>query len=595
MRLAEDYLRLRNAFPETEVGEPFHVSVGDLAKTWYCTPRNAKLIVNKMSELEWIRFVSGRGRGNTSELTLLLLTDKLLLHTAQELVKQGNVPGAFDWLKTYEASTAIRPQFLQWLTRYFGYSAGTGNGEQVIETLRLPIYREIVTLDPANAIFSFDTHLISQIYSRLVEYDPAIGAICPGIAHHWESNQHGTEWTFFLHKGYLFHNGQEITAEAVKAAILRLKDPSCSHRWLTADIERIDINGRYEAKIILRKPNRRFLWFMSHTAASIVLQDQSFEGSGTQVPVGSGPYRIVELHSGKCVLEVFPSYHGHRGIIDRIEIIIVPANEAEACFGTSPGVLSVVTGEFHVPLTAMPQQETMTGVLMLTLNMKKAGWLQNLPFRKALVHSIDRQRMIKELGEHRGYPVKGFSLKCETELMDQVYRPNEAILAISSSGYDGYPLRLLTYGRHAAAADWLQQQYGAVGIRIEVCILPWSEMMKPSTITQADLILFEAVLSEGPLRLLEYFQSESSFLRNSLSNEICDHIVNRTDAMLTDPEALTEQKWLTEIEEELNQTSACVFLISKSVTTVFDSTLQGVKVNSKGWVNFPSIWYRTKK
>ncbi len=595
MRLAEDYLRLQNAFPKIEVGEPFHVSMGDLAETWYCTPRNAKLIVNKMSELEWIRFVSGRGRGNTSELTLLLPTGKLLLHTAQELVKQGNVPGAFDWLKTYEADAVVRPQFLQWLTGYFGYSAGIGNGERIMETLRLPIYREIVTLDPANAIFAFDTHLISQIYSRLVEYDPATGVIRPGVAHHWESNESGTEWTFFLRKGYWFHNGQEITADAVKTALLRLQEPSCSHRWLTTDIERIDINGRYEAKIILRKPNRRFLWFMSHTAASIVLRDETFEGNETKVPVGSGPYRIVELHSGKCVLEVFPSYHGHRGNIDRIEIIIVPANEAEACFGTSPGVLSVVTGEFHVPPTALPQQETMTGVLMLTLNMKKAGWLQSLPLRKVLVHSIDRQRMIKELGEHRGYPVNGFSLKCDSEPIDLVYRPNETILGLSSSGYDGHPLRLLTYGRHAAAAEWLQQQYGAIGIRIEVRILPWSEMMKPSTIAQADLILYEAVLSEGPLRLLEYFQSEGSFLRSSLSNEICDYIDNRTEAMLVDPEAAAEQKWLTEIEAELNQTSACVFLISKSVTTVFDSTLQGVKVNSKGWVDFPSIWFKTKK
>lgn len=595
MRIAEDYLRLRNAFSEVAEGESFHVSMGDLAEIWYCTPRNAKLIVTKMIELEWIRFVSGRGRGNTSELTLLLPFDQLLLHTAEDLVKQGNVPGAFDWLKTYEGAAEVRTQFLQWLTGYFGYSTENRNGDRTMETLRLPIYREIVTLDPASAMFSLDTHIISQICSRLVEYEPETGAIRPGVAHHWETNEDGTEWTFFLHKGFWFHNGREVTAEEVKSSLLRLREPSCSHRWLVNDIARIDVDGRYKVKITLCKPNRRFLWFMSHTAASIVLGENSFDLKAKYVPVGSGPYHIVEFHSGKCVLEVFPSYHGQRGMMDRIEIIIVPANEAEACFGTSPGVLSVVTGEFHVPSTAMPQQETMTGVLMLTLNMKKEGWLRDWPLRKAIVHSIDRIRMIEELPEPWGYPVKGFSLKHEMEQKDLFYRPNEAMLALSDSGYDGQPLRLLTYGRHATAAAWLQQQYEAIGIRIEVSILPWSEMMEPSTIAQADLLLFEAVLSEGPLRLLEYFQSEGSFLRSSLSNEICENIDNRTFAMLADPEVVAEEKWLQETEEELTRASACVFLISKSVTTLFDSTLQDVKVNPKGWVDFSSIWYKPKK
>ncbi|MDU2243594.1 MAG: ABC transporter substrate-binding protein [Paenibacillus sp.] len=588
MRITEDYLRLRKAFPAYKEREPFGISMGELAEVLFCTPRNAKLIIMKMVELEWIGFLSGRGRGHTSELTFLVPAAALLLQEAQERVKRGDVPGAFDWLKAGEEFAAVRPQFLEWLTAYFGYQAEQINGDHLMETLRLPIYREIVSLDPADAIYTFDTHMVHQIYSRLVEYDAGIGGIARGIAHAWESNGAATAWTFYLYKGVQFHDGRELTAEDVRASLLRLKERSGSHGWLMAYLKRIELLSRYTVKIVLEKPNKHFLLYMSHYAASILPRDYTFETG--KLPIGSGPYRLAEWHTGMCVLEAFPCYYGHRGIIDRIEVIIVPENEAGACFGTSPGVLTIVTGEFEVPsISELPRKQTVTGVLTLTLNVKKDSILRSLPFRKALAHGIDRQRMVDELGEPRTSEATGLRLEENPCHGDSLYLPEAAAKHLRLSEYDGQPLRLYTYARHEVDAYWLKEQYEALGIRIEVHIVTWTEMIDPAVIATADMVLFEEVSGEGPIRQLEYLQSGKSFIRNALDEEVARRIDEYAAALLREERI---ERRLAEMDRVLNETYSCVFLVTKAVRTIFHSSLQGVKVNSKGWVDFHSIWFR---
>lgn len=594
MRVAEDYLRLRTACPGHRDGEAFAISLEEIARMLFCTPRNAKLILRKWVELGWVRFVSGRGRGHMSELAFLMDAAALVLREAQELAKDGDVQGAFDWLKANEAIASVRPQFLEWLIAYFGYKADqTGGDDRVVETLRLPIYREIISLDPADAFYSFDTHLIHQLFSRLVEYNAVTKEFSKGIAYHWESNEDATEWTFYLYKGVLFHDGQELAAEDVRASLMRLRNDPSMHGWLTEQIVRVEASSRYTVRIVLCKPNRYFLWYMGHSAASIVPSSYPPHSVSSRLPVGSGPYRVAERSKGKVVLEKFASYFGLPGIIDRIEIIIVPGNEAEACFGTSPGVLSVVTGEFAVPpIPDYPLELTVTGVETLTLNMKKDGILHNPLFRRALVYGIDRKRMAGELGEPRAYPAKGFSMEPPSRPEDLMFRPEDAAESLARSGYDGQPLTLYTFARHAPDAYWLQEHYEAIGIMIEVHIVPWAKLIKPSTVAAADMIMFEAVLSEGPARILEYIKSGSKFIRGMLSDAVIHEIDEVTSTLLSDPSAQAEQRWRRAVEHIFLESHSAVFLVTKAVRTIYHPSLQGVRINAKGWVDFQTIWFK---
>ncbi|WP_219640679.1 ABC transporter substrate-binding protein [Cohnella sp. CFH 77786] len=592
MRLAEDYLQLRTAFPDRTDGQPFRVTIGELAKALYCTPRNARLVMRKMEELKWVRFVSGRGRGHASEMTFFMDAERLALDEAKEYVKQGDVQGALSWLNQHAGRPEDRAGFMEWLTRYFGYQAEPSEEDRVTETLRLPIYRPIVTLDPANAVYSHDIHLIKQIHATLVNAD-AGGRLTKGVAHHWETNEDAVSWTFYLRKGVLFHDGRELTAEDAAYSLLRVKRETNHHDWLCRDIADILVESRYRLRIELHSPNRLFAWYMSHPAVSILPRIGGDPADAGRLPIGAGPYRVAKLTPGICVLEAFPSCFDGRGLMDRVEIIIVPESEKEFGLEINAGLLVVRTGESPNPtLRQWTEHRLLTGCSMLTMNLRKEGVLQNLNFRQALFHAIDRRRLVSELGYPHAAPAMGFHMENDPRENDPAYRPELAVSELLRSGYLGEPLVLYTYKRHAETAYWLQNRYGQLGIRLDVRIVPWADMLNRERIQEADLILFEASLSEGTLRQLEYLLARISFIRGTLNDELQKAVDLHIGRMLLEPDPADRHRQLQLLEACLMEQYSAVYLSYKEVSVLSHPTLQGVKFNPLGWVDFKDIWFR---
>jgi SgrR family transcriptional regulator len=308
-RLANDYLLLLQAFPEKKEREPVPVTMAELSKVLFCTPRNVKIILTKMVRKGWITFVPGRGRGHVSELAFLIHKEKFLGQQAEELVKSGHVEQAFQLIKEFGEGTLAKEKFFQWLSGYFGYEV-VAKKEQSIEILRLPVYRPINTLDPAHSVYAFDLHMITQIFDTLVTYDYETNQITPGIAHHWKSNKEATSWIFYLRKGILFHHGRELVADDVAFSLNRLKRADSPQKWLVDQIEEITVLSRYSLKITLLKANHMFLSFLSYPPTSIVPRDvyEQAEAGSPILPVGSGPYKATKNTPGICVLEAFDHY-----------------------------------------------------------------------------------------------------------------------------------------------------------------------------------------------------------------------------------------------------------------------------------------------
>ncbi|WP_046212671.1 ABC transporter substrate-binding protein [Paenibacillus wulumuqiensis] len=617
--MAEDYMRLRRSFTAHGDEQMFSVTMEQLAGALFCTPRNARLILSRMTEAGWIAFQPGRGRGNRSVLSFLRPAADVMLEEARARVTAGDVQAAFDWVHEYESVAAVREAFLPWLTSYFGYSAERSDSEQMVETLRLPIYRPIVCLDPADAVFAFDTEMIEQLYSRLTGYDTAAERVTAGLAHHWECSGEGTVWTFYLLKNTSFHSGQELTAEDVAVSLERLRTDAHAHSWLVEQVDEVRVVNRYAVQIVLHRPNMYFDLYMSHTGASIV---PTGGHPVAELPVGSGAYRITSRQPGRCVLERFSGYYGRSALIDRIEIMIVPEQEAEYAMGPAPGTLTVITGEVSIqPPSDLLRQQNVTGVSLLSVNRRKPGILQDRWLRQALVHGIDRTRMIHELGDTRVAAASGLHLTSRQHNLhtyedrqgeanmdaDGLYDPQQALQSLRYSGYEGELLHLYTFQRHERDACWLQASYGKLGIRIEVHIVPWAELSQPHIREQADLILFEAVLSGGMLRQLEYVHSVQSLLRSRLSDNAVERIdvisrkwlcsrTSRTDAG-TISESSREQEirqmaaWLQQIETILLGDCSIVPLVERSAILLHHPSLRGVRINERGWTNFQQLWF----
>ncbi|MFD1887225.1 ABC transporter substrate-binding protein [Paenibacillus wenxiniae] len=563
MRLAEEYVCLRINWSEHSEAEAFHVTTAELAAALCCTPRNARLITARLVDAGWITFVSGRGRGHTSVLTFCQSLTQVVLDEAKERVQRGDVADAFGWIRESGIAEQVEVIFRSWLGEYFGYTVGRPSPTELTDILRLPIYRPVVCLDPADAVFAFDTQLIDQLYSRLVEFSAEEQKLLPGIAHAWACAADGKMWTFYLYKHVRFHHDRLLTADDVVASLRRLQSGDYTHSWLLAKVAKIHATSPYTVVITLTEPNYWLPLLLSHSGASIVPDGLWQEHL---LPIGTGAYRLIERTAGRCVLERFEAYYGTGALLDRIEIVIVPEQEAPLARAGSQGMLTVLTGEFDTAaFHHLPRQDVQTGVSMLMLNRRHGILAEDEALRQALCDGVDRAALVAAMGDTYIAPARGLLLSHTSSTRadnlcvdsngsrsnitsiapvnvandgtdnddgmrhlaisearqyineDQQYN---AVKQLQFSAYDGRELQLYTFQRHERVAYWLREAYNNIGIRIAVHIVAWSDLVSDEIVDQADLLLFEAVIGGGVQRQLEYMHSSQSLIRRMLPQEL---------------------------------------------------------------------------
>jgi peptide/nickel transport system substrate-binding protein len=138
--------------------------------------------------------------------------------------------------------------------------------------------------------------------------------IVPDLAKSWEIADE-TTYVFYLHKGIMFHDGTECTAEDVKFSIERIIDPKTASPGrdkfvLISEIVAID---PYTVKIKTEKPFAPFMSYLTNTRnRAQIVSKKAVEKYGTEFgmhPVGTGPFVFKEWRPGATVeVERFDQY-----------------------------------------------------------------------------------------------------------------------------------------------------------------------------------------------------------------------------------------------------------------------------------------------
>ncbi|MCM3768591.1 ABC transporter substrate-binding protein [Neobacillus niacini] len=580
-RLIEDYKAIRDFYQHHPVQAPITTTMEELAELWFCTQRNAKLILTKLTESGLVSFSPGRGRGNKSHLTFLKSVDEATFVEAISLFKAGRITEGFELAAAY-GTPALKNRLLQWLTPFFGYEK-----QEVKDIIRLPMFRTFNSMVPSQAFFDFDVHLIRQVYDTIVAYDYSSETAAGKLAHHWECNEDQTEWTFFLKKGVLFHNGKELTSEDIHYTFSLLLQPDFKQFWLVENIRFIECLDPYTVQFIMHKPNALFLAFLSFPVLSII-------PSGSAGYIGTGPFMVHTYDKNYCVLEANPHYFEGRPFVDRFEILNVP-KEYEKELLEDKSSIFVNTGEgnyFDSPLKKHIEG-IYEGSTLFTFNLrKKWGPHQSIHFRQAVNKLIDRNKLIGDLGPPRMTPSYSFEMRQSLLATPINLEDGEIKTLLQVSGYLGETLHLFTYDRHQTDAEWIKREAARYGIQIEVTILGWSEILNQENIDQADCILFEAVWGEQELSKLELYQSGFSFLRQHLEQDTAEFIDRKIVVLLSTSNAKERSQLFAEIEDRLIAETAAVFLVHKNLASSFDPSIKGVQLNAHGQVDFKNIWIK---
>ncbi|MDD9267255.1 ABC transporter substrate-binding protein [Paenibacillus sp. GCM10023248] len=598
MLVAERYLALYDRFGgENANGEPVEASLEELADALYCTPRNAKLVLKKLEEDDLIDWLPGRGRGNRSHIAFKIGKESFLLSLATSRAADGDYRTSFEVLGTYGEGTEAKIKFIEWLKGTFGYQKESVEGHIECDTLRFPVYRSVQTLDPGKVNYAFDSHIIRQIFDRLVTYDETVHRIVPGAAHAWNADAQAMEWTFYLRKGVLFHSGRELTSQDVVFTFERLRSLTMPNRWMMRNLQLVEATGPRTVRFVLAQPNRIFDRFLCAAAASILPLDLGGlrEDDYWRLPSGTGPFQLESFSPHRIKLGAHTSYYAGRPYLDGVDIIIMPEDCREMSTIGLPAVMQTQDGD-TTEQEQNPEEDWQSlvrlcnGCTMLTWNGNKPGWTQNDAFRKAVRLLLDPVAMQAELGGERVLPAYSLRPEDSNQYERKTASAEEIARELAGSGYDGTELRLVVHEKYERDGRWIAERMNHFGIGVDLFLANWSQVADPAVISSADFTISGIILAEDDVCEIDMYEHDECVSSTYLAASLKGWILEQIDRALSAENAQDRRSHMRDIETRLREEGHIIFLHHRRLNTYLHPSVRGASFNSNGWIDFKHIW-----
>lgn len=565
MKLHHQFLQLHAQFGADHPEETTEVTLDDLASILGCTHRTALTVIHKMEELAWIDWVSRRGRGARSKLRFKISPEEIAAQSMMDAISRKDVQQAIQDIRKHADTASLQDQLQEWLLSYFGHRAEIRSNRK-IDTLRLPIRQPLHTIDPLNMNLLAESFIASHIFDGLVGRDGESGDIIPAIAHAWERNESGTEWTFHLRKGVLFHNGRLLTPEDVVYTFERLA--SSSGRSLYSAffrlIQNVQIVNPVTIRMVLKEPCELFLPCLSTTRASIVphnLGERSDVEFGLR-PIGTGPFKLTGMQNHVCVLESFPHYYHGQAHLDRVEIMHVPwrLNGKKDNASDTLSLFHIIPGQPAASESPWTQLHSEVRVRkFVTCNTRKDGPLRNPRIRAAIM------AVLRE----------------EPEASTTLHRLDQDNLA------DLPPLRIATITPYRNDADHIAQRLTQYGFACQV-LSSTAEEFKGDIRLHADLIMFSLLRDQDEqLRFYDLYKTMAEHVEPDHQQDM----LRSLNRVAREPKPETRAELLLDIERRLTAADELFILSEQPLQTAFLPSIRGMSFNSQGWVDLRHLWF----
>ncbi len=219
--------------------------------------------------------------------------------------------------------------------------------------MRVALAREPLSLDPGDLADPTSLIILRQVFDTLTQFKSGSAEIQPGVATAWEANADATEWTFTLRSGVKFHDGTELTAEAVKFNVDRWLDPAfkAGRRaegkqfqvwsdvfggYLGAGslVTGVEVVAPDRVRFKLSRPAAYLPAYLALPAFGLssppaVERLGGRYGTPYEGVMGSGPYRLVSWSGEAVQLERFSDYWGEKAVTPRLVFRILGEPDAQ--------------------------------------------------------------------------------------------------------------------------------------------------------------------------------------------------------------------------------------------------------------------------
>lgn len=430
------------------------------------------------------------------------------------------------------------------------------------------------------------------IFNGLVAFDEAQHKVVPALASSWDVSADGLTYTFHLRSGVAFQTtdafkpSRPFNADDVVFTFSRMLDdnnpwhkvsgpsgfPHAKSMQLGKVVKSVDKVDPQTVRFVLNHRDATFLPVLTMGFASIYSAEYADQllkaGKTTQMndkPVGTGPFQLRSYQKDAVIrYDVNPSYWGPKPKINRLIYAITPdanvraqkVKAGECQIALSPSPQDIALAKKDKSLTVAQTPAFMTAFVAINTQHKP---LDNPKVRQAINLAFDRATYLKTVFDGTATPATN------------PYPPNTWSYASSISAYPhdiakakqllteaGFPNGFSTtiWTRPGGSvlnpnpklgAELLQADLAKIGIKAQVRVIEWGELIRDAKQGQHDLLFMGWAGDNGdpdnfltPQFSCAAVQSGTNFAR------FCDAALDKdiADAKLTDDRAVRARLYM---------------------------------------------------
>ena len=370
------------------------------------------------------------------------------------------------------------------------------------------------------------------LMNRLVDFDATSGTLQPSLAQAWEVSPDGLSYSFTLRPDVQFHKTEYFTpsrplnADDVLFSFKRMLDQA--HPWhkvapsgyphaqsmqLPSLIKSIEKTGEHSLRFSLNRPDATFLATLSMGFASIYSAEYAAQllAAGTpetlnSQPIGTGPFVFKRFQKDASVrYSANPSYFAGKPAVDNLVFAITPDANVR--------LQKLRRGECHIALSPKPQdvqaisadnnlKSTHTAAFMTAfvgINSQHPP-LDKTEVRQAINLALDKTSYLKAVFEGTAVAAEGpLPPNTWSYAKDLPGYPTDATkakaLLVKAGLPDGFsttiwtrPSGSLLNPNPSLGAQLLQADLAKVGIKAEIRVIEWGELIRRAKAGEHDLL-----------------------------------------------------------------------------------------------------------
>jgi peptide/nickel transport system substrate-binding protein len=285
----------------------------------------------------------------------------------------------------------------------------------------IALTHDAVTLEPARLTSTNERIITYYFFDYLLSRSPE-GKYGPWLVESWK-RLGDTRWEFKLRKGVKFHNGEDLTAEAVQFTFHRVLDPAnrIAGRGQIGTFKEFKVIDDLTFQLITHKPDPLVFHRLLRQP---ILPPKYFKERGEQYfsrnPVGTGPYVFKEwVKDSHITMEANPNYWAGPLPVKRVTFKPVPEYSTRVAL-LKTGEVDLITNVVPDQAESLGRERGITVISSPTLRgfflilRPDVAPLNRREVRQAINYAIDKESIVRNI-------LKGFGVVAAGQVLPQAY------------------------------------------------------------------------------------------------------------------------------------------------------------------------------